>query len=378
MIRSVKLFHYRNYHNLDVSFNTGLNFFVGNNGQGKTNLIEALYLGLSGQHLRSRLSKDLIDKNASEGSIVLHQTLNEVDQVYLTRITHKNKTHWIDEKKVNSQFIFKKNPCVVFIPESLNSIKQGPEERRALIDSLVLQVNSAAYPLWLEFRKALASRNRVLKDHKEGRSSLIEMKNLISSLNPTYFNLATRVTWMRLVTLKNFNAYLRNATQGLFNSQSVIDLRYLISNEIIEEVNPEFIYYKTMERAKELALTEVKIGTSLVGPHKHEVEFMFDNYPARNYCSQGQQRALILAFKMAQIVYHRHLFDVYPSLFLDDVLSELDEERCNDLIKFLQQIPTQVFLTSTQVKSFNQNDFTNFQVFEIQNGKIINQAQKGL
>lgn len=378
MIKSAKLFQFRNYHSLNICFNAGVNFFIGQNGHGKTNLIEALYLGHTGQYLRSRSCKDLIDKNSLESSIILNQLSLDGESVYITRLNQKNKTHWIDEKKVTTQTIFKKNSSVIFIPESLNSIKQGPEERRALIDSLVLQTNGGAYFLWLEFRKALATRNRVLKDHKEGRISQVERQNLLNSLNPTYLNLATRVTLARLTTLKHFKTHLRDATQKLFNNQTNAELQYLISGEVVNEVNPEVIHRRTLERAQELAQTEVRLGTSLVGPHKHEVEFIFNNYSARNYCSQGQQRALILAFKMAQIVYHRHLFDIYPSLFLDDVLSELDEERCNDLIKFLQQIPTQVFLTSTRVESLQQRDFTNFQVFEIHDGKIINQAQKGL
>ena len=122
---------------------------------------------------------------------------------------------------------------------------------------------------------------------------------------------------------------------------------------------------------QELELAEIQSGGSLVGPQKHDVIFLYDGNDSRFYCSQGQQRSIILAFKMAQIVYHQRVHGYYPVLLLDDVLSELDLGKQESLISTLNQTETQTFVSTTDVSLISKLSMSNSRVFNIKNGQIF-------
>jgi DNA replication and repair protein RecF len=125
------------------------------------------------------------------------------------------------------------------------------------------------------------------------------------------------------------------------------------------------------KRQKELLDAELSSGVSLVGPHKHDLRFLYGQKDSRFYCSQGQQRAIILSFKMAQIVYHRKVHGVYPLLLLDDVLSELDKNKRDALIAFLHEINTQTFITTTDFTLPESFHLKEISVIRINDGKIV-------
>lgn len=126
------------------------------------------------------------------------------------------------------------------------------------------------------------------------------------------------------------------------------------------------------KRSLELRTAELQSGTSLIGPHKHDIKFLYGQNDSRFYCSQGQQRAIILSFKMAQIVYHRKAHGIYPVLMLDDVLSELDKTKRDALITFLHEIKTQIFVTTTDFELPTSFTLDQTQVFQVQNGIAAN------
>lgn len=370
MINFAELYQFRNYSYQKVQFSKGLNVFVGNNGQGKTNLIEAVYLAYTGDFLRTKKVENIIQRTQTEGSVFLELLDQEAKQELRVVLKQTKKEHFLNQKKLSGQKLKVQNSAVVFTPESMNAIKSGPEERRALIDALLVSLYPSENRVLLEFKKVLQTRNRTLKDFKESKTDLKTCLSLLASLKPLYLEIATQLTCSRVFALQAILEPFRNAAQKILGQNMSLDIQYLISDKAVNQVIPKDIHQKMAFRMDELQSAELSLGSTLVGPHKHEIEFIFQGENARNYCSQGQQRALILAFKMAQIVYHRHKFGVYPLLFLDDVLSELDEGRCEDLIRFLQEIPTQVFMTTTQVAQLDKREFYESCFFETRQGRI--------
>jgi DNA replication and repair protein RecF len=149
------------------------------------------------------------------------------------------------------------------------------------------------------------------------------------------------------------------------------DFNYIISDQNHKNSTLENVAKSIQNRMLELQSAELKAGVSLVGPQKHDVIFLYGGNDSRFYCSQGQQRSIILAYKMAQIVYHQKVHGFYPLLLLDDVLSELDLSKQESLISTLNQTETQTFVTTTDVSLLSKLSISKASVFKIQNGQVI-------
>jgi len=371
VIKKAEFYNFRNYQNLFLNLGSNLNVFIGDNGQGKTNFVEGINLLLTGDYLRSKKISDLVYLNQKQSYIACEwvEKTNKTTELRLT-LNNNKKTHYIDQKQVTQHAIKQKYPVVIFTPESLSAIKHGPEIRRELIDDLVTKVYPLSVPIYANFNKILFGRNKTLKAHREGAATLPETQDILHSLNPIYFKLAARIVYLRLKATEAITPFFQNAAFSLFQYDYKPRLIYYMSRQAIVKEEEQVILKKLVERSIQLRSSELNSGLSLVGPHKHEIEINFNNQNARSYCSQGQQRTLILAFKMAQIVYHRQIFDQHPILILDDVLSELDEKRSQDLVQFLQEIQTQVFMTTTQIEKLEKNIFKNLKLFEAIEGQM--------
>jgi DNA replication and repair protein RecF len=194
---------------------------------------------------------------------------------------------------------------------------------------------------------------------------------LIESINPSFLRLGAQLTSARLEALTGILQDFNSAMQYISKTQEQISVQYTISGMNAVHYSAENVFDALQKRASDLVDAELAGGVSLVGPHKHDIVFLYGEKDSRFYCSQGQQRAIILSFKMAQIVYHRKAHDVYPILMLDDVLSELDQQKRDSLITFLHEINTQIFVTTTDFtlpKSFSLDEVA---VLKISNGQIL-------
>jgi DNA replication and repair protein RecF len=194
---------------------------------------------------------------------------------------------------------------------------------------------------------------------------------LIESINPSFLRLGAQLTSARLEALTGILQDFNSAMQYISKTPEQISVQYIISGMNAVQYSAENVFDALQKRASDLVDAELAGGVSLVGPHKHDIVFLYGEKDSRFYCSQGQQRAIILSFKMAQIVYHRKAHDVYPILMLDDVLSELDQQKRDSLITFLHEINTQIFVTTTDFtlpKSFSLDEVA---VLKISNGQIL-------
>ncbi len=370
-IDSLYLKDFRNIEELVINFSPRLNIFVGNNGQGKTNVLEGIYLLLEKESFRFGTNTVFIKNNASIAYLGCLIQNNENDYKIQLSIEPQKKKYAINEK-TNSQLEKDLPSLILFSPESLNIIKESSDQRRQLIDSVVKSVYKHNQTLILDFKRTLKTRNRLLSDISEKKIDYQVGIDTLKSLNEIFLKLATDLTCVRLEALKTLKPMVSEVLSKIENKGVLqFDYHYVISDQNCENESYENIYKLMQKRLAELLPAEVTFGASLVGPQKHDIIFLYNGKDSRFFCSQGQQRTIILAFKMAQIVYHHQVNESYPILLLDDVLSELDQTKQESLIKYLNEIETQTFLTTTDVESLTKLNIDSKFKFNVQDGKIV-------
>lgn len=367
----IRIHNFRNFVDSHAEFSRRLNVFLGENGQGKTNLLEALYLTLQGDTFRYAENINLIRSNIDFSLLQAHVRQKDLSYELKMQIMKSRKHNFLNGKRVSSADLKKEFSAVVFSPESLASIKEGADFRRTLIDDLLVSFNKRNADLISEFRKALKTRNRILKNYVENQEDKAGTLRLIESINPSFLRLGAQLATARIAALQGLLKEFNSAMQYISNNSTEIGVEYIISGQNALSFSAQDVFDALQKRCEELRDAELSGGVSLVGPHKHDIVFLYGQKDSRFYCSQGQQRAIILSFKMAQIVYHRKAHDVYPILMLDDVLSELDQQKRDSLITFLHEINTQIFVTTTDLtlpKSFSLDEVA---VLKINNGQIL-------
>ena len=347
----------RNFRNLldtEIDFGPQVHLFIGENGQGKTNIIESIYVLLKGRSFRTPKLEYLCKKNSAPSFSISGEVLRnegkEKDSINFS-FSNKKRSIAINDKGVSESHLTGGFPLVLFSPESLSFVKEGPELRRDLIDDLVeadLILGSKAVAT---FRKCLRSRNKILREYGEGKLTIDKLDRWLESINSSFLESAVSLSIARIEVLKKIQNPFTHTFRQISNRENVdISGDFVISGSVANHWNKTQVYDSLFQRMEHLRAAELAAGTSLVGPHKHEIQFLFDGNDSRFFCSQGQQRALILAFKIAQIVYHRQTQKVRPILLLDDVMSELDLERKHYLLGLLsgQEESSQIFITSTE------------------------------
>lgn len=362
---------FRNVENLSLNLSERLNIFVGQNGQGKTNLIEAIYLLLEGESFRYSNNETLIRYEQPFAFLKADLVNENLDYHFKLQILPAKKHLIINEK--NTSFEKHNLPSVIlFSPESLSIIKENSEERRNLADQLLAQKHIRNKILLKEFKRTLRTRNKILKDISQEKMNFSLGIETLRSLNPIYLKQATEITYLRISELTSIKQEVEiSLNQINKGQQNNFDFYYMISDKNCAFLNFAEIQENLKKRMEELESAETKTGTTLVGPQKHDVIFLYNGKDSRYFCSQGQQRSIILAFKMAQIVYHHRVHGYYPVLLLDDVLSELDLSKQSSLIETLNQTETQTFVTTTDVALLSKLSITNTRVFSIENGQLI-------
>lgn len=362
MLKRLRLYGFRNLHEQWIEFDVNTNVFVGHNGQGKSNILEALYLLLTGESFRPAETSHFVQWGMDSCSLRAEfcgdsDEARAEDFSLVLKIQNNRKNLQINDRRFVAADWVRLNPPILFSPESLNSIKGSSEERRQLLDELVLSFNPAAGADLQDFRKCLRMRNQVLRQYRDEQRSLSQTQALLDAINQKFLELSVKLSVWRIEALRKLAPEINSAMQKVSKGFPDVDLTYWISKESAIHWTHEDIHSSLRKRLMELSSAELSSGTSLVGPQKHDIVFLFGGKDSRFFCSQGQQRSLILAFKIAQIVYHRKVLKRRPILLLDDVLSELDGEKRKNFIELIKTMDSQIVLTTT--------DYDLPQVFEI-------------
>lgn len=359
-IRSIELKNFRNYENLEISFDEGTNILFGDNAQGKTNILEAAYMsGTTKSHKGSRDReiirfgeeeahlKTVVVRGGREYQIDMHLKKNRAKGIAIDKIPIKKASE-----------LFGILNIVFFSPEDLNIIKNGPAERRRFLDSELCQLDRIYLADLTNYNKILAQRNKLLKD-------MIYRPSLSDTLP----------VW-DIQLIETGKKIIRRRKQFVDELREIVsDIHYRISGGKEElflkyEPNIDDIFFEDeLSRAKE---KDKKLCQTSVGPHRDDLLFSIGDVDIRKYGSQGQQRTSALSLKLSEIELVRKSISDTPVLLLDDVLSELDSSRQNYLLNNISD--TQTIITCTGLDEFVRNRFTVNRVFEVIAGHVYERS----
>lgn len=368
-LNQIRLENFRNYADAQVNLAPGLNLFLGQNGQGKTNLLEAIQYLTMGRTFRPGTRSEVIRREATwarvEGSVEKSVGTFRVGLA----LTQERRIWTVNDKKLTAFAMERYFPSVVFSPESLSIIKGGPEGRRDLIDETLSSYSELYGKSLEEFTKVLRLRNRVLRDASLQKMPEAQARDILAGVDERFLASAVDLTLARVEVMRHLRPRFCDMVHTILGGpKDASDLNYEVSDHLVRDWRADQIQSLLRERYLQLRDREWLVGYSLVGPHKHDIRFFFQGNDARFWCSQGQQRALILAFKLARIVYHYEAHRHFPFLLLDDVLSELDEEKRGNLVAILSRMSGQIFITSTEATTGFESD--GGAVFDVRAGEI--------
>ncbi len=372
--KKIELRNFRNYEALTLELSPHLNIFVGQNGEGKTNFLESIYLLSRGKSFRPGSRDVLLNRKISgveKGFIRAGLDDRGLESEVRFDLSHASKSLTLNGKRTSFSDLSAKIPIVLFSPESLAAIKEGPEERRKLLDEALINLFPDQAVLIENYAHALKNRNALLKklQAEEDRSS--ESLAVLESLTEPFLNQAAVLTYSRVETLRKLLPLLKIIAEELFFPMKVdISVDYLISSESAWDWDYQKVLNALNQRANQLKSAEIQSGSSLVGPHKHDIRFNFNGEDSRTFCSQGQQRLMILAHKMALVLAHRKQFGRDPLILLDDVMSELDIEKRENLVRFLALKESQIILTTTELSLEKSFGTSLLKLFTVSAGKI--------
>lgn len=370
-LKSLDLRHFRNYTGQHVEFTAAKTILLGQNAQGKSNLLEAVELLSTLKSHRSSRDRDLIQTEEPTATIVGHLDRDTTGSVELALTLRSNGRRSVALNGVGLRrqldFLGTLN-MVQFSSQDLDLVRGGPEHRRHWVDALLVQLEPVYAHVLQQYNQVLRQRNALLKTLKqEGNSSPEERSNL--SLWDAQLAIAgSRVIRRRARVIRRLAPIAHSWHQAISGSTESLSIRYTPQLDILED-SPEALQKAFLEVMRSRSVAEYHQGTTLVGPHRDDIELTINDTPARQYGSQGQQRTLVLALKLAELKLIEDVIGEPPLLLLDDVLAELDLNRQNQLLDAIQD-RFQTLITTTHLGSFDAQWLKSSQILQVSAGQV--------
>lgn len=346
-IQSLTTINFRNYSSCALSFPSMINVFYGQNAQGKTNLLEAMFYGAFGLSHRTSSEEELMKLNCQESLVSLAFSSftgeHEVRIKKYLQAGRMKKEILLDRVKVKPKEHYGSLNVVMFSPEDLQLVKGEPALRRRFLDMQISQTDPLYYDLLVKYNRVLLQRNRLLKGIREG---LAQAKQLLP-WDEEFVQLAAALVSRRLQALKKLHSIASSNYASISNNKEKLTVKYELKANNGELLYPEEeLAWAEFYREKLLARQQVDIlrGNTGIGPHRDDLILLLDALSLRAFGSQGQQRSCALALKLSQLEYVRQEIGEFPVLLLDDVMSELDNERRAHLLQFIDG-RVQTFIT---------------------------------
>ena len=363
-IKSLELNNYRNYDNLSIEFERGTNILYGNNAQGKTNILESIYVASTTKSHRGSKDREIINFEKDEAHIKATVMKKDVP-IRIDIHLKKNKSKGIAINGIpirKASELFGVLNVVFFSPEDLNIIKNGPAERRRFIDLELCQLDKIYVHNLVNYNKIVNQRNKLLRDLGFNYD-----KELVSTLDIWDMQLAdygAKIITRRNQFIDEINEIIYGIHRNITNGKEELIVRYepnITGNNIYEEL--------VRSRDKDL-----KLKTTSVGPHRDDISFLNKKIDIRKFGSQGQQRTAALSLKLSEIELVKSIIRDTPILLLDDVLSELDSNRQRHLLGNLYNVQT--IITCTGLDEFVENRFNIDNIYKVVEG-TVERSQNG-
>jgi DNA replication and repair protein RecF len=339
-LKKLRLFNYRNIEEVEIFPSAGTNLFSGLNGQGKTNLLESIYLLGYGKSFRTATPRDCIRHSRSECCLEGTVEHGELTRDLKISITAEEKKLFLLGKPVPLDEFVGNLHLLAFTQEHLGVVRGGPLERRAFLDRAMVTLYPGHINHLAAYGRSLKQRNRILASIREGRS--VNDENLLASWDEALVRPGAKILWDR----RCYAERLKDALpQGLFGPE-VLTIHYL-STANVENSSPDRIEEQFRECLLKSQANDLRTGYTSVGPHRDDLKLYLNGKSLADFGSAGQQRSSLFALYFSQMEIHRIFHGYYPVFLVDDAEAELDDKRLNIFLTFLSQ-RTQVFLTSAK------------------------------
>ncbi|MEO0532577.1 MAG: DNA replication/repair protein RecF [Cyanobacteria bacterium P01_A01_bin.123] len=372
-LQRLHLRHFRNYQEQWVEFHAPKTILVGDNAQGKSNLLEAVELLATLKSHRTSRDRDLVQDNAQTGQIgaTLQRDLTTTEMALILR-QGSRRTAILNGEKLRRQMDFLGTlNAVQFSSLDLDLVRGGPGERRLWIDTLLTQLEPIYAHILGQYTHALKQRNALLRQASQAESvgdaipidstQLALWDAQLATLGSRVIRRRSRVIDRLAPIAHHWHDLISGGTETL-----VVDY---VPNVPLETDEPAVVQAAFLDKIRQRAVAEQHQHTSLVGPHRDDVDFLINDTPARQYGSQGQQRTLVLSLKLAELKLIEAVVGEPPLLLLDDVLAELDLNRQNQLLDAIQD-RFQTLITTTHLGSFDAQWLDSSQVLTVKAGAI--------
>lgn len=368
IIKNIKLKNFRNYENLDFVLNNRLNIIIGNNAQGKTNILESIYFLSLTKSFFAVNDKVVIKKNCLyariDGIITSNNGCNNLS--ILVNSCGKYLKIGNKEIKKSSDYLGYLK-VILFSPDNIRLLKEGPSIRRRFLNIEISQLSKRYILILNQFNDLLKQRNEYLKNI---RNSLVD-KDYMLILNQKFAELAYQIYNFRNDFIVEINKRIKDIYKSIINIDN-IEIKYITDIKLNDK---ETMINEIIDRLDRNYDKEILYGSTLIGPQRDDFCILLNGNDISSYGSQGQMRIAILSVKLSEIDIIFNKFGEYPVILLDDIFSELDVDKRNKLIKYLN-CDKQVIITTTDIENINEELVNNAKLFKIDNGKVIETRER--
>ena len=352
-IQELALNDFRNYKTLHIQLDKGINLFKGNNAQGKTNILEAIYLCATARSHRTSQEKEVIRWQEEAAHIYLEVKKRTFEDKIDFHLTQKGKNVAINKMPVSKLVdLFGTLTVVMFSPEDLQLIKKSPKERRRFIDIELCQFDRMYYYALKQYYKVLKQRNNLLKS-REVDEAMLDVWDL------QFSEYAKEVIDKRQAFIKELNEVACQIHKDISGNCETLEVIY----------EPNVLSDKLEDKLERNKKRDILTQSTSLGPHRDDLKFLINGMDVRLYGSQGQQRTVVLSMKLAELSLMEKNLGESPILLLDDVLSELDDNRQRYLFHYTQDIQTLITCTGVEQGVWNTQKIG--KLFNVHNGTIL-------
>ena len=365
ILQQLKLQNFRNYEKLDIVLSKNLNIFYGMNAQGKTNILEAIYLLALTKSHRTNNDIDMLLDGKKKFKVLGNIKKDEINYNMSVEFYEKKKKLFIDNNEYNklSEYLSHLN-VILFYPDDIEIIKGLPEVRRKFLNNELCQLYPIYYKVLNEYNKLLKMKNDILK--KISNREKVDM-NYYKILNEYLIEKAIFIYKARKKFIDKLNFYVKSIFYDIAKKDS-FQIKY-ITKPFIEDFDNENLKNFFRKTLDDNFFEEVKAGMSLYGPHRDDFEFLLENKSLKKYGSQGQQKLSVLVLKLAEIPIFELQFSEKPILLLDDIFSEFDKKKKNCILKYIDG-NIQTIITTTDLNNITRDILTKSKIYNVAKGTI--------
>lgn len=352
IINKLKIENFRNIENAEILPFSEINIISGENAQGKTNLIEAIWFFTGAKSFRGIKDSEAKKKGSEKAKISIDFEAQGIERKAEIEIKEKKQAK-IDGKALNIPSLLAGNfNCVVFSPNDLNFVSGAPQLRRRFLDTAIGQLYPKYIDVLREYTRAVKQRNNILKDSIKDGSLIF----LIEDFEKIISREGKKIIDYRLRYIELLKKYATEIYSGISDNKEILQIEYesTVKDNFLDELK------KSRENDKFRGITSI-------GPHRDDIIFKINDFPSREYASQGQKRSIALSLKLAEAEIINKTAGEQPVILLDDVMSELDKGRQNYILNKIKG--RQVFITCCEEENFAELEKGN--IFRIKNGEII-------